>query len=141
LTVITVPSYHYLTDEGDFLPPLNDVLESDGVFGHRQHVQLAWRYLYGAEPEIAERSMKAAIRHVATTHGAPEKYHETLTIAWVRLVAAHIRSCDAGSFDEFIAANPGLLDRRLPERHYSRATLWTGHARHEWVEPDLLPLP
>jgi hypothetical protein len=46
-------------------------------------VQLAWRYLYGAEPEIAERSMKAAIRHVATTHGAPEKYHETLTIAWV----------------------------------------------------------
>jgi hypothetical protein len=128
-------------DEGDFLPPLNDVLKSHGVFGHRQHVQLAWRYLHGTEPASAERLMRSAIRHVAATHGTPEKYHETLTIAWVRLVAAHIRSCDAGSFDEFIALNPGLLDRRLPDRHFSTATLWADHARHEWVEPDLLPLP
>jgi hypothetical protein len=66
---------------------------------------------------------------------------ETLTLAWVRLVAAHMVSCDAGSFEEFIAANPGLLDRQLPDRHFSTEVLWGDRARHEWVEPDLLPLP
>jgi hypothetical protein len=128
-------------DDCDFLPQLTDILATDRRFGHRQHVQLAWLYLRRAEPEAAERLMRAAIRHVATMHGTPEKYHETLTVAWVRIVAEHVRSCDTRSFEEFIAANPGLLDRRLPDRHFSADRLWAEHARQEWAEPDLLPLP
>jgi hypothetical protein len=62
-------------------------------------------------------------------------------VAWVRFVALHVRSCAAADFDEFIAENPELLDRRLPERHFSAGVLWSERARHEWVEPDLAPLP
>jgi hypothetical protein len=115
-------------------------LSTGSGFGHRQHLELAWRYLRGTELETTERLMGAAVRHVATAHGTSDKFNETLTIAWVRLVAAHIGSCDAGSFEEFIALNRDLLDRRLPNRHFSTETLWADDARHGWVEPDLLPL-
>ena len=52
--------------------------------------------------------MAAAIRHIAALHGAPDKYHDTLTIAWVHLVAVHLSRSDARSFGEFIAENPGF---------------------------------
>lgn len=127
--------------DGEFLPALEEVLERNGGFGHRQHLELAWRYLSRTDPGSAEHLMSEAIRHVATSHGTPEKYHETLTITWVRLVAAHMSSSDPGSFDEFIAANSDLLDRRLPDRHFSTEAFWADGARRGWVEPDLLPLP
>ncbi|HXY45158.1 MAG TPA: hypothetical protein VEH29_13300, partial [Acidimicrobiales bacterium] len=95
--------------EDDFLPPLIEVLESEGTFGHRQHLCLAWRYLRTADEATAERLMRAAIRHVAALHGTPDRYHETLTIAWTRLVAAHVRADGLASFEEFIAENRELL--------------------------------
>jgi hypothetical protein len=85
--------------------------------------------------------MRSAIRHLAAVHGTPDKYHETLTLAWTRLVAAHLDSCDRPTFAEFMNENPALLDAGLPERHFSPTTLWGARARREWVEPDLSPLP
>jgi hypothetical protein len=45
------------------------------------------------------------------------------------------------SFDEFVAGNPGLLDRHLLESHYSRALLGSPEVRTRWAEPDLRELP
>jgi hypothetical protein len=128
-------------EKGDVLGPLDAILAGDCRFGHLQHVQLAWHYLHRTTPAAAEGWMRAAIQHVAAAHGTPDKYHETLTVVWTRLVAGHVRSHDAPTFDQFIARNEALLDVRLPERHFSKTTLWSDRARREWVDPDLLPLP
>jgi len=128
-------------DESDFLPALSEVLRLAPDFGHRQHVHLAWRYLRSAEPSQAEAQMRSAIQHLAAAHGTPEKYHETLTTTWTRLIAAHVRSSDAETFEDFIEANSMLLDKRVPGHFFTEATLTSDLARREWVEPDLRALP
>ena len=85
--------------------------------------------------------MAAAIRHVAELHGAPDRYHDTITRSWVKLVALHRDASEAGSFDEFITGNQGLLDRRLLDRHYSAAVLHSDAARAGSVAPDRLKFP
>ena len=51
------------------------------------------------------------------------------------------RSVGQYHFDVFADRNPALLDKRLLARHYRSSTLAAGPARHDWVEPDLLPFP
>jgi hypothetical protein len=120
---------------------LRRLLDTGGGFGHREHLELAWNYvqLYGTDE--AQRAMACAIRRVAEMHGAPDKYHETITRCWVHLVALHRAGSDAESFEQFIAENPGLLDRHLLERHYSPELIRSHKARAGWAQPDLLELP
>ncbi len=124
-----------------YLEDLDAVLRRGEGFGHRAHLNLAWLYLRHGDPESAEDQMRSAIQHVASSHGTPDKYHETLTMTWVRLVAAHRRAGDAPDFDTFLSENPGLLDRDLPSRHFSVAVLLSEAARRGLVDPDLAPLP
>lgn len=74
-------------------------------------------------------------------HGAPEKYHATITRCWVHLMTLHRARSDAESFDQFIAKNSGLLDRGLLKRHYSPELIGSEQARAVWTQPDLRELP
>ena len=126
--------------ERDF-ETVRSIIESRGGFGHREHIELAWTYLvrYGVDdaPDVAG----SALRHLAAVHGEADRYHETLTRAWVHLVAVHWTRCDAGSFEEFIEGNAELLDRGLLGHHFSRELMGSPTARATWVEPDLRALP
>ena len=121
---------------------LERIVASRGGFGHREHLELAWTCLDRyRDVDAAHQTVAAAVRHVAQRHGMPDKYHETLTRAWVVVVALH-RALDAGeSFDAFIAAHPRLLDRSLLSRHYSEPVLLSQAARAHWAEPDLRAFP
>jgi hypothetical protein len=113
-----------------------------GQFRHRQHVNLAFVAVrrYGM-PEATGR-VCAWIRHVATYERAPQKFHYTVSRAWVELVAHHVAADEAcADFDAFAARYPALLDKRLLSRHYRSSTLAAPAARDGWVEPDLLPFP
>jgi hypothetical protein len=124
-----------------YLRPLEDLLKRDRAFGHRQHVALAWRYLQLTDPVTAESWMREAIQHVAFKHGAADKYHETITIAWIRLVGTHVRMSGVDNFDEFIAQNADLLNPQLLDHFYSSALIQSASARQHWMEPDVAPLP
>lgn len=121
---------------------LATIVSTRGGFGHREHLELAWSCLdsYGGKEE-AHQAVASAIRHIASTHGTPNKYHETITRFWVHLVALHRAQSGAPSFDQFIAENAALLDSRLLGRHYSRELLSSRHARTRPTQPDLLELP
>lgn len=129
-----------MVDRSD-LDTITRIIKTRGGFGHREHLELAWNYLGAGEPEDAYRRVRAAIQHVAVLHGEPDRFHETITRAWVRLVAVHRAGSEARSFDEFIAGNSGLLDGSLLGRHYSRELIGSSDARAQWLEPDLRPLP
>lgn len=81
---------------------LHEILEAAGDFGHREHLQLAWTYLHTYAIDQATAAMVAAIRQVARLHGAEDKYHETITRAWLHFVAVHIQRWDGASFEEFV---------------------------------------
>jgi hypothetical protein len=121
------------------VPP--DILGPAGEFGHREHLRLAWRELREHDRRVALRRIETAIRHVAEAHGAPDKYHRTMTEAWASLVGYHLAEEPALTFDEFLDRFPRLLDAGLLKRHFSSGLLATPAARATWVDPDLRPLP
>jgi hypothetical protein len=123
------------------LRTLDEIIKAGNGFGHRQHLELAWSYLRRYSIDEAADAMIAAIRHVAQLHGAEDKYHETITRAWLHFVAVHNQRWSADSFEEFIQRNPALLDTHLIEHFYSPELIRSGAARAAWSTPDLHPLP
>ena len=111
-------------------------------FRHADHIRLAWVYLRAFGYEEAEGRMREAIRGLAARAGVPGKYHETLTIAWMRLVAAAIAlSPRASTFDAFSRAHGWLLDKGAIGDYYGAQRLASAQARAGWVDPDLRELP
>lgn len=120
---------------------LQEILRTRGGFGHREHLELAWSYLRLYSLDQAGEVMVAAIRHVTRLHDAESKYHETMTRAWLHLVAVHVQRWDAESFEAFLERNTGLLDRDLIQHFYSRDLILSETARAAWTAPDLRQLP
>jgi hypothetical protein len=86
--------------------------------------------------------MAAGIRRFANHQGATQKYHHTLTLAWMRLVAAALVETPEGyAFEQFLAAHADLGDKNVLAKYYSNELMQTNAAREGWVEPDLQPLP
>jgi hypothetical protein len=119
-----------------------------GQFRHRQHINLAFLAVQRYGMPEATGKICTWIRQIAAYERAPQKYHHTVSRAWVEIVAHHVSTDqdspgypDCADFDLFARRNPALLDKRLLSRHYRSATLASGPARHGWVEPDLLPFP
>ncbi|WP_317930242.1 hypothetical protein [Halioxenophilus sp. WMMB6] len=112
-------------------------------FHHRQHLQVAYTLLINYPLAEATLILRAAIlvllNHIGTS---PEKYHETLTRAWLVAVnhfMASTPSCQ--SFAQFINANPQLLDQNIIYQHYSPELIQSAQARTTFVEPDIGGFP
>lgn len=125
----------------EFEALLKEVMAGAGRFGHRQHVHLTWLAVrrYGTAGAIA--LVSDGIRRTARYAGAPQKYHATVSRAWVELVGYHVATGTDDDFTAFVDRHPALLDKRLLARHYRSSTLASAEARTGWVEPDLKPLP
>ena len=72
---------------------------------------------------------------------ASDKYHGTITRAWLHFVAVHVQRWGSDSFAGFLERNPRLLDRALIEHFYSPELIRSHDARATWTEPDLRRLP
>jgi hypothetical protein len=126
----------------DFLRAFEDLSLPAELFHHREHLRVAWLYLKSSDASRAAELMSAAIRRFANHQGATQKYHHTLTLAWMRLVAAALVETPEGySFEKFLAAHPELADKTILSKFYSNEHLQTTAARDGWAEPDLQPLP
>ncbi|HEV7667521.1 MAG TPA: hypothetical protein VGS22_03290 [Thermoanaerobaculia bacterium] len=110
-------------------------------FHHREHVRVFWKLITTVGPESARERFVAALIRLANAQGASQLYHETLTRAWVELIAAGTsRSPSARSSFEFLESCPELLDRSILNRHYSPELLASDAARKGWIPPDRLPI-
>jgi hypothetical protein len=91
-------------------------------FDHGAHLALALEYLR-ASPSFddAAARMEETLRANAGAVGVPEKYHHTVTLFWMRMIAR-------------------LMDKELPLSYYSSERLFSDAARLGWLEPDLRPL-
>jgi hypothetical protein len=118
-----------------------EVTASAGRFGHREHVRLTWLAVRRCGMPAAISLVSDGIRRTARYAGAPQKYHSTISRAWVELVAHHVAETPTGDFDVFAGHHTALLDKRLLSRFYRTATLAGQEAKTGWVEPDLAPFP
>jgi hypothetical protein len=112
-----------------------------GGFPHASHVRVACVLLSESNTrEEAEARMAAGLRRFAAAAGQPQKYHETLTLFWVRIVAAVGELAGTVEFDALTTRVPALLDTHLPLVFYTRERLDAAAARQGWVEPDRHPI-
>jgi hypothetical protein len=118
-----------------------EVMTHADRFGHRQHIHLTWLAVRGYGTRAAIALVSDGIQRTARYAGTPQKYHATVSRAWVELVGYHVAAGNDDNFDTFAHRYPALLDKRLLTRHYRSSTLATVEARTGWVEPDLKPLP
>ena len=126
----------------EFLRAFEDLSFPADLFHHGEHIRVAWLYLKSGDASRAAERMSEGIRRFANHHGATQKYHHTLTLAWMRLVAAALGETPEGyAFEQFITAHPQLLDLNLLAKYYSQELLRTAAARETWVPADLQPLP
>jgi len=137
-----IPAGAYGSPDAELAEILRAVTGPGGQFRHRQHINLAFVAVRRYGMPAATGIICAWIQRVAAYERAPQKYHHTVSRAWVEMVAHHVAADpDCADFAVFADANPALLDKRQLSRHYRSSTLASGLARRGWVEPDLLPFP
>jgi hypothetical protein len=121
---------------------LAEIVPPGGSFGHREHIHLAFIAVRRHGPERAAAVVGGWIKHLAAYQRAPQKYHETVTRAWVEIVAHHMARVPAATdFAGFAERYPPLLDKRLLTRHYTSRALASPAAKRGWLEPDLAAFP
>lgn len=114
---------------------------------HEAHLVVAiW---YSAQSDLC--TALEQVRNYITAHntsvGTPntdhEGYHETITKFWLWIAQGFIRNNTAANMEklvnDFINSPDGVSN--YPLSFYSESLLFSVHARHFWVEPDLKDLP
>jgi hypothetical protein len=128
-------------DDDEFLRTFLRGWPTGERFGHHDHLRIAWLVLERHGSEMAAEIVGRRLRAMAVAKGVAPLYNETMTRFWIRLIA-HVRDeLSSGTIDEAIAKAPFLLDKSLPQKHWSRTAMFGPDARLQWVEPDLVPLP
>ena len=129
-------------DDQTFLSAFEDGTLPPSEFPHRGHIRMAWLYLRAYGWDEGMIYIRDGIQNFAARLGATQKYHETITVFWARLVHHMITDQPPiDTFDDFLLHFPQILDSRLIEHHYSAELLRSPLARQQWVEPDLLLMP
>lgn len=116
---------------------------SGDQFSHVEHVRVAWWYLSHHPFADARQRFSDALRRFAASKGKAERYHETITVADLLLIAHRIQQTPALAWSAFADAHADLLSRTPPivARYYSEETLTSEQARREFVLPDREALP
>jgi len=129
-----------MTDH-EFLDAFESCRLPNELFHHRDHLRLAWIYLQRDGASAAALRVAASIRRYAAHHGKSDKYHETVTAAWLRLLAESADRVRPANFDELLDACPELLDKNTLQHYYSPELLASEAARVQFVPPDRRALP
>lgn len=138
---VTEPSSLALSDE-DFIAAFERGCFDRVSFPHRAHLRMAWLYVRHLGLARAIENATSGIRALAKGHGQSNLYHDTLTRAWVYVVAAAVADCpEVADFDQFLQRNPELLDKSCLLRYYSPERLSSAQARASWLTPDRQPIP
>ena len=78
----------------------------------------------------------STLRAMAVRAGKPQAFHQTITIAFLSLIAERIDSGDYVDFDSFLRANADLFDKSVLSRWYPSERLSTDAARRTFLLPE-----
>ena len=110
-----------------------------GGFSHRDHVRLAWTYLKELEFVDAAARVTRGLEAFTQAVGHPEKYHVTITWAFLVLVQERMAALpEDHRWCTFEEEHSDLLlrGRELLLRYYDPVTLASPRARRTFVLPD-----
>ena len=106
------------------------------TFPHREHVRMAFEMLRRHSFVETALYYSQALRTMTEKIGKPEVFHQTLTIAFLALIAERMHTDIARDFESFVAANPDLMDKSAVARRYSPERLALDAARRTFILPE-----
>lgn len=128
-----------MTDQ-EFLHALESGTLAQDQFAHAAHVRAGYLYLQQTDFAGALERICRTIRHFAATHGRPDRYHETVTVAYTALIQQHIcERGNSGGWEAFARENPELFEPGLLEQFYPRGQLQSEMARRVFLLPRSAP--
>jgi hypothetical protein len=135
-----------MLDDETFLKQFETGVFPFDQWRHDAHIKVAYLYLRRHPLATAMDKIRAGIKAYNAANNVPEApdrgYHETTTMAWMRLV--HLTLCEYGpceTANAFYEQNPQLSQKKALRLFYSRELFASPRAKTEFVEPDLGPLP
>ena len=110
------------------------------AFPHGAHVRVAWWYLRKHPILVALARFRIGLQRFAAAKGKPGRYHETITIACMLLIAERLEGARDLSWPAFAERNPDLIAWPSPAlaRFYGDAVLASADARQRFVLPEPL---
>ena len=108
-------------------------------FPHREHVRMAFEMLRRHDFAEVVLHYSRALRAMTARAGKPEAFHQTVTIAFLALIAERMALGHAIEFTGFVDANPDLLEKSVLSRWYGAERLASEAARRTFLLPDLAP--
>jgi hypothetical protein len=112
------------------------------TFHHPEHVRLAFEYLCRYPILEALQRFPDSLKRFAAAQGKADRYHETVTWAYLLLMRERIARADCPqTWQEFIDGNPDLLPWKdgVLATLYRQETLDSELARRTFVLPDRSP--
>lgn len=120
----------------DFLARLEAATLPPTEFGHRGHLRAGFLYLRRHDFPGACVAMKGAIQRFAASLGKSTLYHETVTVAYLALIAERLVDEPAElDFDAFLARYPELMSADYFRRYYPAGELDSAEARATFLLP------
>jgi hypothetical protein len=104
-------------------------------FRHREHVRVSYELLERHRFPEALLHLARGLRRFAAKAGRPQVYHETITAAFLALIAERRLRGRYVDWEDFAAGNPELLRKDLLENFYEAAVLQSAVARQTFVLP------
>lgn len=104
-------------------------------FPHREHVRVGYELLERHLFPEALLHLARGLRRLAAKAGKPGVYHETITAAFLALIAERRLQGRYANWDDFAAHNPDLMEKGLIEKFYQPARLQSTIARRTFVLP------
>lgn len=113
----------------------------ESSFRHVEHIHIAWLYLQEFPYLEAIARFQTGLREFASRLGKANRYHETITWAYLVLIYERVQRMNGRhSWEQFAAANADLLDWKssVLSRYYRGETLRSELARRVFLLPDNL---
>src|SRR5215469_11880106 len=106
------------------------------TFHHADHVRTAYEMLERHPFIEAAAPYSAGLKVLARKAGRPDAYHETITLAFLSLIAERMSERTFENFEAFAAANSDLMEKSALSRWYTPERLNSERARKVFVLPD-----
>jgi hypothetical protein len=106
------------------------------AFPHREHVRMAFEMLRRHDFAESVWLFSRALRAITAKAGKPQAFHQTVTVAFLALVAERMESAQAADFGAFERDNPDVFDKAVLARWYSRERLAADVTRRIFVLPE-----
>lgn len=127
-----------MRSDEEFLAALESCSLSAHEFDHAAHVRAAYLYSRSGDLASALAKISRAIQNFADSLSRPDRYHETITVAYLAVIRQTLHvSGDGGDWEGFAQANQVLLERDLLLRFYPRAQLESELARRVFLLPQV----